>query len=194
MSIPKSRWKNLLIALGWALAGAFLAVISAGAERPSGYLLSGFFLLGSITTLINLYRRPKALILTQEGFYNYTGVAEHGRQLVPWGLVGEISSEKSAQKIYVQLADVHTYKKNLTGCWAFMMQLHKDKDGLTIEISTTGMKLPPGVTRESLTQTMCDYRDKKIKSGSDFLRKISMEEDIDIEFERLNFEPCETEF
>lgn len=46
MSIPKSWWKNLLIALGWALVGAFLAAISAGAERPSGYLLSGFFFLG----------------------------------------------------------------------------------------------------------------------------------------------------
>lgn len=160
LRIPKSSWKSILIALGLTAIGTWFILHPIDWRVASSYGYGTLLILGGLGTVINIYRHRYALILTPEGFYDHSSIASHGNHLIPWKVIGDIRLDHQAQKIHLDIADTHTYNWTLTGWRALTKVTHDGAENSTISISTTPMKLPPGITHESLAQTMRDYRDK----------------------------------
>lgn len=159
LRIPKSRWKSVLIALGLTAIGTWFILHPIDWRIASSYGYGTLLILGDLGTIINIYRHRYALILTPEGFYDHSGIASHGNHLIPWKVIGDIRADKQAQKIYVDIADTHTYNWTLTGWRALTKVTHDGAENSTIGISTTPMKLPDGMNIEDLAAVMRGYRD-----------------------------------
>lgn len=159
LRIPKSRWKSVLIALGLAAIGTWFILHPLDWRIASSYGYGTLLILGGLGIAINIYRHRYALILTPEGFYDHSSIASHGNHLIPWKVIGDIRVDNKAQKIYVDIADTHTYNWTLTGWRAPTKVTHDGAENSTIGISTTPMKFPPDMTREGLAETMRGYRD-----------------------------------
>lgn len=160
LRIPKSRWKSTLIALGLAAIGTWFILHPTDWRIASSYGYGTLLILGSLGTIINIYRHRYALILSPEGFYDHSSIASHGNHLIPWKVIGDIRTDRQTQKIYADVTDTHTYNWTLTGWRALTKVTHDGAENSTIGISTTSIKLPPGITRESLAETMRSYRDR----------------------------------
>ncbi|WP_237237099.1 hypothetical protein [Rothia nasimurium] len=160
LRIPKSRGKSVLIALGLAAIGTWFILYPVDWRIGQSYGYGTLLILGGLGTAINIYRHRYALILTSKGFYDHSSIASHGNHLIPWKVIGDIRADNQAQKIYVDIADTHTYNWTLTGWRALTKVTHDGAENSTIGISTTPMKLPPGMTREGLAEIMRGYRDR----------------------------------
>ncbi|MGV3150557.1 hypothetical protein [Rothia sp. 11273D007AR] len=125
LSIPKSRWKSVLIALGLTAIGTWFILHPIDWRIATSYSYGTLLILGGLGTIINIYRHRYALILTPEGFYDHSSIAAHGNHLILWSVIGDITADRQGKEIRAVIADTHAYNWTLTGVRALTRVTHE---------------------------------------------------------------------